>query len=79
MSLWLALTALGLFSFLVFWKPNAVLFMILAGVSIILGLTWYDLYVTNMGLTMGLMLIAYAIFCIGMAFRLLFWRQDIED
>ena len=79
MSLWLALSALGLFSVLAFWKPNAVLFMLMAGISIILGLTWYDLYTTNMGLTMGLMLIAYALFCIGMAFRLLFWRQEIED
>ena len=79
MSLWLALTALGLFSFLAFWKPNAVLFMLVAGISIILGLTWYDLYVTNMGVTMGLMLIAYALYCIGMAFRMLFWRQEIED
>ena len=75
----MAFMALGLFSFLAFWKPNAVLFMILAGISIIAGLYWYDLYTTNIGLTMGLMLIAYALFCIGMAFRMMFWRQKSED
>ena len=64
-----------LFSILAFWKPNAVLFMLVAGSSLILGLHWYDVYTTNIGLTIGLLLVAYGLFCIGMAFRMLFWRE----
>jgi len=66
-------------SWLAFWKPNDVLFMILAGVSIVFGFYWYDTFSTNLGLAMGLMLFAYALFCVGMALRVLFWRSRNEE
>ncbi len=64
------------FSLMAFWKPNAILFMLAAGASIITGLYWYDVYTTNIGLAISLLLIAYSLFCIGMAYRMLFWRQE---
>jgi len=75
MSLVMASCAVGFFSLLAFWKNNAALFMIAAGASIMLGLQWYDAYTTGTGLTMGLMLIAYALVCIAFAFRCIFWRN----
>lgn len=63
------------FSMLGFWKPNPLPFMLAAGSSIILGFYWYDVYTNNMGLTMGLMLIAYGLVCVGYAYRCIFWRE----
>ncbi len=75
-ELLLTLSVLIAFSFLAFWKPNPILFIVVAGISIMAGFTWYDKYVTNLGLTVGLMLVAYSLYCIGMAFRLLFWNRE---
>lgn len=79
MHLMLGLLALGLFSLLAFWRSNALLFMLTAGIALMLGLYWYDAYTTNLGLTMGLMLIAYSLVCLGLAFRYIFWREDISE
>jgi len=76
MSMALSLSLVAIVTFLAFWRANAVLFMIAAGVSVVLGLTWYDTYGTNIGLTCSLMLIAYTFYCLGMAFRMLFWRDN---
>ena len=65
------------FSFLAFWRFNALLFMLAGGASLMVGLQWYDVYTTPAGLTIGLMLIAYALVCIGFAFRCIFWRDRI--
>lgn len=73
------LLALALFSFLAFWKLNALLFMLTAGISLMVGLQWYDVYTTSAGLTVGLMMIAYAFVCIAFAFRCLFWRGTISE
>ncbi len=62
-------------SMVAFWRPNAVLFMLAAGASLITGFSWYDTYMTNAGLTISLMLIGYSFACLGFAFRCLFWRE----
>lgn len=64
------------FSSLAFWKLNALLFMLAAGASLMVGLQWYDVYTTPAGLTIGLMLIGYSFVCIAFAFRCLFWRES---
>lgn len=68
-----------LFSSLAFWRPNALLFMLAAGTSLLVGLQWYDVYTTPTGLTIGLMLIAYSLVCVAFAFRCLFWREFREE
>jgi len=66
------------FSVLAFWKSNAVLFMLTAGGALMMGLYWYDQHTTTIGLTTGLLLIAYSILCLGFAFRAVFWRNENE-
>lgn len=66
-------------SILAFWKYNAVLFMLLAGASIVFGLYWFDALTTNLGLSLGLMLIAYSLVCIGFAFVCIFRRGRITE
>lgn len=76
MQLMLTFLAVAFFSALAFYKPNAVLFMLDAGASLLTGLYWYDLYVTHWGLTISLMFIGFSFFCIGMAYKCLFWREE---
>lgn len=64
-----------LFSVLAFWKSNAILFMLVAGTALITGLYWYDAFTDNLGLTIGLMLLLYALACVAFAFRMIFWRE----
>ena len=78
MQIALTLGVLMIVSVLAFWRPNPILFMVMAGISIALGFNWYDVYLTNLGLTVGLMLIAFSLYCIGMAFRMLFWDRTPE-
>jgi len=68
----LALITLICLSALAFKEKNAVIFLLTAGVSLILGLTWYDVYATPIGLTISLILIVYMIVCIIAAIRCLF-------
>jgi len=79
MSLILALSVVAFFSFLGFWRPNPLPFMLAAGASMILGLYWYDVYTTNLGLSVSLMLIMYSLVCIGYAFRCIFFRDRLRD
>lgn len=69
---------LALFSVLALWKPNPVLFLINAGIAVMTGLEYFNLYVSNQGLAVSLMIIAYSIYCIAMAFRMIFWGQDSD-
>jgi len=66
-------------SVLAFWKYTALLFMLVAGASLILGFGFYDAFTTNLGLTLGLMMVVYALVCVAFAFRCLFWRGDISE
>lgn len=76
MELLIGTVALVLLSVLAFWRPVAPLFMILAGLSMMLGLYWYDVYtdVTGMGFSLGL--IAYSIMCLGYTFKVIFTSGD---
>lgn len=75
MGLALAWLVVVFFSLLGFWRPNPVLFMLAAGAALMTGLYWYDVYTTNLGLGISLMLIVYALVCVGLAFRCIFWRE----
>ena len=66
-------------SALAFWKENAVLFMIAFGLAWLTGLNAPDILsgnseTTTLGLTLGLMVIGYGMYCAVMAFRLMFWE-----
>ena len=77
--LFVSLAFLIIFSGLAFWKPNSVLFMINAGIALMLGLSSYDFFTDKLGLTIGLMLVVYAFFCIAMAFRMSFWEDERNE
>lgn len=79
MSLVLAGAAVVFFSLIAFWKANAIVFMLVAGASLMLGLYWFDVYPTDIGLAISLMFIAYSLVCLGLAFRCIFWREDILE
>ena len=79
MSLALAGCAVVFFSVLAFWKSDALMFMLAAGASLMLGLYWYDIYTTNIGLAISMMLIAYSFVCLGFAYRYIFWRDRLRE
>lgn len=64
-------------SALAFWRLNAVLFMITAGMSVIMGFYWYDALANDAALAVGLMLVAYGFLCVGFAFRCIFWNREM--
>lgn len=71
---------LVLLSVLAFWKENAVLFIATSGLAIMTGLYAPDIIsgdylTTNLGISVGLMFIAYSFLCSGWAFRLMFWED----
>lgn len=78
-----AVALLAIFSTLAFWRPNPVLFMITAGISMILGLNAPDLITsaattTSEDLTIGLSLIIYSFLCIAYAFKVIFWDGETD-
>ncbi len=82
MSLALAGAIVIFFSLLAFWRHNALMFMLAAGASTILGFYWFDTYINNLGLTIGLLLIAYGLCCLGFALMSIFWKgraRESED
>jgi len=79
MSLILAGCAVVFFSLLAFWKGNAILFIICGGVSLMSGFYCFDVYTSDLGLSISLMLIVYSLLCLGLAFRCIFWREDILE
>ena len=78
MSIALAGCAVVLFSLLSFWKYNAITFMLTAGVSLMLGLGWYDVYSTETGLSISLMLVGYSLACAAFAFACIFRGERRE-
>lgn len=70
----LALGVVIFFSWLAFWKYNALLFMLAAGSSVMTGFYWYDTYTTNLGLAIGILLVAYSLVCLGFALQCIFWK-----
>ena len=79
MSLVLAGCAVVFFSILAWTKLNMVMFMLAAAASIMTGLYWFDVYTTDIGLSISLALIAYGLLCVGLAFKCIFWREDILE
>ena len=79
MSLVLAGCAVVFFSLIAFWKSNAIVFMVAGGASLLLGLYWFDVYTSDIGLTLSLVFIGYSLLCLGLAFRYIFWREDILE
>ena len=73
MHLIIAVVALLTLSALAFWKPVvAPLFMIMAAMSMMIGLYWYDMYTNELGMSMSLAFIIYSFVCFGLAFKVIF-------
>ena len=76
MHLIAGLMALIFFSLLGFWRPSAVLssvvWLVAGGISLALGLYWYNVYTNSMGLSVSLVLIVYWLVCWGYAYAQLF-------
>lgn len=69
------------FSILAFWKNNPVIYQLTAGISMMTGLCAPDIIsgqydTTNFGVTIAVSLIAYSLFCVGMAYIYLFWETE---
>ena len=79
MSLLMVGAAVIFFSIFAFWKANAIVFIICAGASLMTGLLWFDIYTNNAGLSISLVFIAYSFLCLGLAFRCIFWREDVLE
>lgn len=60
-------------SVLAFWRPWAPLFMVIAGMSMFLGLAAYDVYTNYLGLAFGLAFICYSFICLGYTFRVILY------
>lgn len=71
------LIPLILFSFLAFWKRDVILFMITGALALFYGFYWFDAYMTNLAMTVSLVLFAYAFLCEGFALALIFWHEEI--
>ena len=78
MSLITSLAALGLISVLAFWKPSPHLFMVMAGMALMIGLAWFDIYTNELGLGISLGLIGYSFTCIGFAYQQIFFQREDE-
>lgn len=67
-------------SLLSFWKGRTILYMLTAGISLMLGLTWFDLYGSNASMAISLCLIVYAFALLGFGLVSIFIREkEIED
>jgi len=75
----LAGCAVVFFSMLAFWRYNAVMFMLASGASLITGLYWYDAYTDELGLAVGILLVAYSMVCLGFALQCIFWRKPASE
>ena len=71
---WLMLTVLA------FWHPHTVIFMVLAGVSLMIGLYTPDMLngtaSTPLGLGIGLMMVVFAFLCLALAYKEIWPSED---
>lgn len=67
---------LVLFSGLAFWKYRPELFILSGAAGLFTGFTFYNTYHSPFGLTVGLVLLCYCLFCFGVSFRLMFWEDS---
>ena len=77
--LFVFLMPLVFLSVIAFWRFSASMFMLSAGAGVATGLAWYDVYTTNWGLAIGIMLMAYGLVCLGFAFRCIFWKDRLRE
>lgn len=75
-ELYITLIAVILLSVLAYWRPHPVSFMGLGAASLMLGLDWYDVYVTSTGMAISLVFIIMFFVCFGYAFTLIFNRGE---
>jgi len=75
LSLAIMCIPLALFSILAYWKNHAMLFLILAAVSLFVGFKWYDIYTNDTGLVISICLMAYSLVNIGMAIKALIGKR----
>jgi hypothetical protein len=69
-----------MFCVLGYWKQNAIIFMILACISLPLGFSAPDVLssetvTTGADIAFGMILIIFAFLCSAWAFRLMLWRE----
>ncbi len=76
MSVFVMLLPLTVLSLAAFWKSGSILFMVSAGIALMLGLRWYVVYRDAAGMGVSLMIIGYAFFCAGAAFWNLFKKDE---
>lgn len=75
----MALIPLVLLMGLASWQKYPVLFIITAAASLGVGLLVKDIYDTTYGLALGMSLIAYALFNLGMAYKYIFAAKESRD
>lgn len=73
------LLPLILFSVLAFWKESAVMFILTAAIALMTGLKWFDIYVTDFGLSISLILIVYTFVCFGFALKIIWTRRHGDE
>jgi hypothetical protein len=74
----------ALFSVLAFWKPNAILFMMLSVASITVSFFIPDLIspdssTTGIDIAVFIGLIIYSFLCVSWAFKLMFWKEEPKE
>lgn len=72
------LVPLMFLSVIAMWKPHVLLFLIVAGMALMVGLYWFDAYTTDVGLTISLMLIGYSFVALAFGFKVLMWEGEEE-
>jgi hypothetical protein len=77
-GLFLGILILGVLSFVAFWKPNAVSFMLTGGLSIMVGLYAPDTLRMSFGAGIGLIFILYSFVCLGFGYAFLFMNTGEE-
>jgi hypothetical protein len=68
------LVPLVFLSVLAFWRPHVLLFMAVMGMSLMIGLNWFDTYTDETGLAVSLMLIGYSFVAAGFGFKVMLWE-----
>jgi hypothetical protein len=72
------LVPLIFFSVLAFWRPHVLLFMLVMGISMMVGLYWFDSCTDSTGLTVSLMLIGYSFVAAGFGLKVMLWDGGQE-
>ena len=63
-------------SVLAFWRPHVLLFLLMSGAALMIGLYWYDAYTNETGLTVSLMLIGYSFVSAAFGMKVMLWAGE---